>query len=64
MELFNSFFTKGLTTTVCKSDKIDYKNNGQLSLYWGINRTYGSTDTVSNKTYQKFRDKRLIRPGS
>ena len=30
MDLFNPFFTKGFTASVCKSDKMDLKNSGQL----------------------------------
>ena len=29
-DLFNPFFAKVLTASVCKSDKMDLKNSGQL----------------------------------
>ena len=89
-DLFNPFFTKALTASVCKSDKIDKKKTvvscdvkGGITLgtklkmpiltfYLPHNlqirilyfRSLCIRDTVSNKTYQNFREKRLVRPGS
>ena len=86
-DLLNPCFTKGLTTSVCKSDKMHYKNSGQLWRHWGTLgtklempiftlylphnkvgfwyfRSLYIRNTISNKTYQNFRDKRLLGPGS
>ena len=47
-------FTNVLTASVCKSNQ---------SRFWYFKSLYNK-DTVSNRTYQNFRDKRLVRPGS
>ena len=47
-------FTNVLTASVCKSNQ---------SRFWYFKSLYNK-DTVSNRAYQNFRDKRLVRPGS
>ena len=47
-------FTNVLTASVCKSNQ---------SRFWYFKSLYNK-DAVSNRAYQNFRDKRLVRPGS
>ena len=64
-DLFHPFFTKGLTTSVCrKCQFLPFIHHITYKVGFWYFKILCNRNTVSNKTYQYFDNKRLVRPGS